>query len=85
MLWENYLFIERMKKQTYFKIYSNNYFWRTYDHKEIDLVEERDGKLFGFEFKWGRKKKPNPKLWLETYANAEFDVINKDNFLDFII
>jgi len=44
-LWENFLFIERIKKQHYHRIYANNYFWRTYDHKEIDLVEERDGNL----------------------------------------
>ncbi len=85
LLWENYLFVERIKKQTYKKIYSNNYFWRTYDKKEIDMVEERDGKLFGYEFKWGGKKKASEKLWLETYKNAEFELINKDNYLDFII
>ncbi len=85
LLWENYLFVERIKKQTYKKIYSNNYFWRTYDKKEIDMVEERDGKLFGYEFKWGGKKKTSEKLWLETYENAEFELINKDNYLDFII
>ncbi len=85
LLWENYLFVERIKKQTYKKIYSNNYFWRTYDKKEIDMVEERDGKLFGYEFKWGGKKKTSEKLWLETYKNAEFELINKDNYLDFII
>jgi len=85
LLWENYLFVERIKKQTYKKIYSNNYFWRTYDKKEIDMVEERDGKLFGYEFKWGGKKKISEKLWLETYENAEFELINKDNYLDFIM
>jgi len=85
LLWENYLFVERIKKQTYKKIYSNNYFWRTYDKKEIDMVEERDGKLFGYEFKWGGKKKTSERLWLETYKNAEFELINKDNYLDFII
>ncbi len=85
LLWENYLFVERIKKQSYKKIYSNNYFWRTYDKKEIDMVEERDGKLFGYEFKWGGKKKTSEKLWLETYGNADFELINKDNYLDFII
>jgi len=83
-LWENFLVIERLKKQTYAPIYANNYFWRTYDQKEIDLVEEREGKLFGFEFKWGKKKGKEPKLWKETYKNAEFQIIDRDNFLDFI-
>lgn len=83
-LWENYLFIERMKKQHYQKIYANNYFWRTYDQKEIDLVEERDGKLYGYEFKWGLKKKRPPALWLKTYKNAEYQVIDRENYLNFI-
>jgi predicted AAA+ superfamily ATPase len=85
-LWENYLFIERLKKQNYHKIYSNNYFWRTYDQKEVNLVEERDGKLFGYEFKWNTHKKIKaPKLWLDTYDNAEWKVITTDNYLDFVL
>ena len=84
-LWENYLFAERIKRQAYYKIYSNTYFWRTYDKKEIDYVEERDGKLFGYEFKWGNKKTKEPKLWKMTYKNAEFEVINRNNFLEFLI
>ena len=84
-LWENYLVMERLKKQAYQPIYANNYFWRTYDQKEIDWVEERDGKLFGYEMKWGDKKKKEPKLWKETYDNAEFKIINKDNYLDFVM
>lgn len=84
MLWENYLFIERIKKQTYHRILANNYFWRTYDRQEIDLVEERDGRLFGFEFKWGNKKVRPPRLWLDTYDNAEFMVINRENYISFI-
>lgn len=84
MLWENYLVMERIKKQSYAPIYANNYFWRTYDQKEIDWVEERDGKLFGFEIKWGKDKAKPPKVWLETYKNAEYKVINQENYLDFI-
>ncbi len=84
-LWENFLVMERLKKQAYTPIYTNNYFWRTYDQKEIDWVEERDGKLFGFEFKWGDKKVKEPKLWKETYDNAEYEVISQNNYLDFIL
>lgn len=83
-LWENFIFIERIKKQTYHKIYANNYFWRTYSGQEIDLVEEREGKLFGFEFKWNVKKVKPPKIWLDTYQNAEFHVISRENYLEFI-
>lgn len=83
-LWENYLIAERLKKQEYLDIYSNNYFWRTYDQKEIDLIEERSGHLFGYEIKWRNKKLKCPKDWLKAYANASFEIINQDNYLKFI-
>lgn len=84
MLWENFMVMERIKKQHYHEIYSNNYFWRTYDQKEVDFVEERDGKLFGYEFKWKVKNTKIQQEWLNTYDNASFEVINKENFLQFI-
>lgn len=84
MLWENFLFIERMKKLNYQALYSNVYFWRTYDGKEIDLVEERDGKLSGYEFKWSGKKTKPVKLWNETYPDADFETITRENFLNFV-
>lgn len=83
-LWENYLVMERLKKQSYLKIFANNYFWRTYTKKEIDWVEEREGKLFGYEFKWGNKSTKAPKDWLNTYQNANFEIINQTNYLAFI-
>ncbi len=86
MLWENFCVIERIKKQHYKEIYANNYFWRTYDKQEIDFIEEREGKLFGFEFKWNANKKAKiPKIFLETYANSTVETINPENFLEFLI
>ena len=83
-LWENFIFTERLKKQAYHNIFANNYFWRTWDRKEIDLVEERGGKLYGYEFKWGEKPLKPPKDWIETYPDSEFQVINQNNYLEFI-
>jgi predicted AAA+ superfamily ATPase len=83
-LWENFLFMERMKKRTYTGMHANIFFWRTYEQKEIDLIEERDGKLYGYEFKWGAKPVKTPRKWAEEYPDAEFLVINQDNYLDFI-
>ena len=82
-LWENFMVTERLKKQSYKHIYANNYFWRTYDQKEIDFIEEREGKLFAYEFKWSGKSK-TPKEFLETYTNSEFKSVNKENYLEFI-
>ena len=84
-LWENFIIIERLKKRAYKKIYANIYFWRTYEGQEIDLVEEREDKFFGFECKWSVKKKiKSPKEWLKTYPKAQFKVITPDNYLDFV-
>jgi predicted AAA+ superfamily ATPase len=84
ILWENFLFIERLKKRSYRSIYANNYFWRTWDQKEIDLVEEREGRLFGYEFKWGKKTLKPPKKWGEVYPDSEFTIISRENYLEFI-
>jgi len=81
---ENYLFMERIKKQHYQNIYVNRYFWRTYTQQEIDLVEEREGKLFGYEFKWGRRQGKHPSEWRRAYPEAEYRTINQENYLDFI-
>lgn len=79
-LWENYMISERLKYQEYKRLSSNNYFWRTYEQQEIDWVEERDGSLFGYEFKWKESKVKIPTQWENTYPNSSFEVINKDNF-----
>lgn len=83
-LWENYLVIERLKRQEYLVEQANNYFWRTYTRKEIDLVEERAGKLFGYEMKWGAARAKPPKEWLEAYPNATWQLINRQNYLELI-
>jgi len=84
-LWENFLVTERLKWQEYKPMGANNYFWRIWEGQEVDWVEEREGKLFGYEFKWTDKKSKAPKLWLDTYEKAEYKEVNKDNYLDFLI
>jgi len=84
-LWENFIISERIKKQTYKKISANNYFWRTWNGQEIDWVEEREGKLFGYEIKWGKDKVKPPKEWFSAYKNAQYKLINRENYLEFII
>jgi predicted AAA+ superfamily ATPase len=80
ILWENYMISERLKYQEYRRLSSNNYFWRTYEQQEIDWVEERDGALFGYEFKWKESKVKIPTQWKNSYPDSSFEVINKDNF-----
>jgi predicted AAA+ superfamily ATPase len=83
-LWENYLIMERMKQQEYRRENANNYFWRTYTKKKLDLVEERGGRLYGYEMKWGKPKPRPPKEWTTAYPEAAWDVINRENYLEFI-
>ena len=84
-LWENFLLIERFKRNAYKNEILNSYFWRTWNQQEIDLVEEKEGKLSGYEFKYGKKTPKAPELWTETYSNASYEVINRENYLDFIL
>lgn len=84
-LWENFIIAERLKKKTYQFIYSNDYFWRTYSKKEIDLIEEREGKLFGFEFKWKERKYTPPEEWTKNYSGTTVELIHVENFLSFVI
>jgi len=83
-LWENFLFMERMKKRHYLRIGANIFFWRTWGGKEIDLLEERQGKLFAYEFKYKGYKLKTPKRFLSAYPQSSFEVINKENYLQFV-
>jgi len=83
-LWENYIISERLKKIEYLGPFTNFYFWRTYDKKEIDLIEEREGRLFGYEIKWQPGKVKVPTDWARSYPDAGFEIINQENYLQFI-
>lgn len=84
-LWENFLISERIKRNKNTARFVNSYFWRTHQQAEVDYLEGLKGRLEGYEFKWGDKQSKAPKQWLETYSNASYKVINKNNYLDFII
>lgn len=83
-LWENYLNSERMKKVHYLKMEVDSYFWRTHTQQEIDRLEEKNGKLNAFEYKWKNEKVKIPTQFASAYPDASFSVINKENYLDFI-
>ncbi len=84
-LWENFLVSERMKQNLYKNTFSRMYFWRTKQQQEIDFVEEKDGRIYGWEFKWKAKKNIRlSRTFTETYS-AESMVIDRSNFRDFVI
>jgi uncharacterized protein len=83
-LWENFCIVERQKLIQYRKWYRNTYFWRTQTKKEIDYVEEYDGRLFGYEFKWGKSTHAAPKEFLDEYKNSSFTIISRSNYGEFL-
>jgi len=84
-LWENYLMSERLKANHYNQRWTNNFFWRTRSKQEIDYIEERDGGLFAFEYKWNPKKASRfPSTFLNAYPNAETETITPNNYTEFL-
>ena len=84
VLWENYMMSERIKHHSYSGISCNRYFWRTYDLQEIDLVEERTGKLFAYEFKWKAEKAKTPTAWKKAYPGSSFKLITSENYSEWL-
>ena len=76
---------EIIKKDQFEENLAAHYFWRNHQQQEIDLIEERDGKLFGYEFKWGKKTIKPPRRWSEDYPGSGFEVITPENYLNFIV
>ncbi|PIQ49598.1 MAG: ATPase [Cytophagales bacterium CG12_big_fil_rev_8_21_14_0_65_40_12] len=84
-LWENFLIVERLKYKAYNSVFSNDYFWRTHAQQEIDFIEEYNGTLHAFEFKWNEKKKGSfSKSFTQAYPNHELLTVNRKNYLEFI-
>lgn len=85
MLWENYIISERLKRNAYKDEDRQLYFWRNYNQQEVDLVEYFAGKLSAFEIKYGdSRSKGKPNAFHQAYTDAEFQLIDRDNYLDFI-
>lgn len=84
-LWENFLISERQKLLSYSGFYGQSYFWRTSRGQEIDYIEEIDGKIYPFEFKWNIKTKTKiPKVFVEKYAPENLKIIHRENFWEWL-
>jgi predicted AAA+ superfamily ATPase len=84
-LWENYLVSERMKVNSYTGFYGYSYFWRTQQQQEIDYLEELDGRLNAFEFKWNPHKRSRfPLTFTRSYPEASTTLVSRDNYEDFL-
>lgn len=83
-LWENYIIGERRKANYNEGLHKDFYFWRTYEKQKVDLIEESPQALTAIEFKWGYKSPNVPKAFQDAYPNADYHVVNRANYLDFI-
>ncbi len=84
-LFENWFVMERIKQANNQRRFTGFYFWRTYDQHEIDLVEELDGRLLGFECKWSPKSRVKvPKDWLQNYPEAVFKAVSRGNWMEYL-
>ena len=84
-LWENFLVSERRKVISYYDLFGNSYFWRTMQQQEIDYLEDRDGILNAYEFKWNPDKKERvPLTFSKAYPNSKFNLINPKTFESFV-
>jgi len=85
VLWENLMIAERRKRNETHRTFSNTYFWRTTRQQEIDYLEESDGSLDAWEFKWNPHTKTTPPTtFTKAYPKTTFKIISKENFLEFI-
>ena len=85
-LWENFLIAERMKYNSYSNSFAQSYFWRTKDQSEVDYLEEEDGNLSAYEFKWNpaKSKTKCPASFAAAYPSSTYRVITPDNIEEFI-
>lgn len=83
-LWENFLISERLKNNNYNDRFPNTYFWRTTGQAEIDYIEEADGMLNAFEFKWKQQKVKFSNSFLTAYPNHKTTVVSRTDFENFV-
>lgn len=76
---------ERIKWLGYQRLFANRYFWRTTALQEIDYVEERDGVMQAYEFKWNPKAKTKiPTTFTKAYPDAITHIITPENVDEFL-
>jgi len=83
-LFEQFVISQKIAANGNSERFVNKFFWRTKNQSEIDYIEEIDGALNGFEIKYGDKFPKEPKPWKELYSNSTFQVVNRDNWEEFL-
>lgn len=85
-LWENFVIAERLKKNVYKGSFAQSWFWRTRQQQEIDYIEEENGQIVAYEFKWNDRKAnvKCPAVFKKTYPEATFHVVTPKNIETFL-
>ncbi len=84
-LWENFFITEKIKENQNMLLHQQLHFWRTYDQQEIDLIVEKGDNINAYEMKWGKKTPKVPGGFSKAYPTAQFNVVNPDNYLNFLL
>lgn len=86
-LWENFVIAERLKKNVYKGSFAQSWFWRTRQQQEIDYIEEENGQIVAYEFKWNDRKAnvKCPAVFKKTYPEATFHVVTPKNIETFLL
>jgi len=84
-LWENFVFMELVKKSTLSDSLDSYYFWRTHTGKEVDIIKESHGQIYAIECKWSGSTKNAPILWQNNYPESSFETITRENYLDHLL
>jgi hypothetical protein len=86
-LWENFVIVERLKRNSYSGSFAQNWFWRTQQQKEIDYLEEENGELKAYDFKWNDKKSGTriPSIFAKAYPDATYQIITPKNVDEFLL
>ena len=84
-LFENHCMSERMKRNLKHDVWPNQFFWRTTDGQEVDLVEDWNGVISGYEIKWSKQNVRIPKAWRTNYPKATYTQIHRENYQDFVV
>jgi predicted AAA+ superfamily ATPase len=87
-MWENYLIVERLKKNINLPFPPRPFFWRTMapQNHEIDYVEEAQGCLHAWEIKSSQKAKVKiPQTFLKAYPEAKTEILTPENYDGFLL
>lgn len=86
VLFENFVFSEKLKQLTYKEKADRLFFWRTHRQQEVDMVILSGLKIQAYEIKWNanNRKSLHLKTFKSVYKNAQIGFINPDNFIAFV-